>query len=131
MTLEAFNPTTTGMTALEKVGELELKLASYNEKILAEKETTPRYSEHYKELIGVIVKLREEYRKQKDFDKEMQLYKDQQALFSQCDGDREFVPWEMYKGGCCGYYAKNEDAMQYLENGFRLSQDGLKKYVSS
>jgi hypothetical protein len=131
MALEASNSTTVGMAALGKVDELELKLASYNEKILAEKKTIPRYSENYKELIGVAVKLQEEYRKQKDFDKEMQLYKDQQALFSQYGDDREFVPWEMYKGSCCGYYAKKEEAMRYLENGFRLSQEGLKKYVSS
>lgn len=61
----------------------------------------------------------------------MQLYNDQQALFSRYGDDREFVPWEMYKGGCCGHYAKKGDAMGYLENAFRLSQDGLKKHVSS
>lgn len=45
------------MTALEKVEELKLKLASFNEKILVGKEMKPRSSEHYNELIGVIVTL--------------------------------------------------------------------------
>jgi hypothetical protein len=133
MAFEASNPIQNEMPAVSKVEDLELKLASCNEKILAEKENKnpPRYSEHYNGLVGVFVELTEEYRKQKDFDKEMRLYDDQQALFSQYHDDREFVPWEMYKGGCCGYYEKKEDAIRYLENAFRLSQAAWKIYVSS
>lgn len=65
--------------------------------------------------------LQKEYRDQNDFQKEMQLYNAQQELFSRYDDQREFVPWEIYKGGCCKHYEKKEEALKYLENAFRLS----------
>ena len=118
------------MTTFGKAAELELKLAAYNEKIQTDNKTAPRETKSYEDLVGVIVDLHQEYRKQKDFDREMRLYNDQQQLFSQHEDKREFVPWEMYKGGCCNFYDKKDDALRYLENAFHLSQAGMKKYVS-
>ena len=118
------------LTPNQELEGLEAQIISLDNAVLANKEEAPRYSEHYRELVEAIISLREMYRKQNDFDREMQMYDIQQRLFTEYGDERELVPWEMYKGGCCYHYGKKGDAIRYLEGAFRMSEDALKKYVS-
>ena len=110
--------------------KLEAQIASLNSAILANKEKAPRYSEHYRELVEATTNLHQLYREQKDFDREMQLYDTQRDLFAAYGDERELVPWDLYKGGCCNHYGRKGDAIGYLEGAFKMSQGALKEYVS-
>lgn len=126
MSLSAQPKTEEQTVEMEKVEELELRLASYNERIQADAGKSPRNSEHYPKMVEVIVDLHEEYRKRNEFDKEMRLYDSQQELFARVGDERESTPWQLYKGACCDQYGKREEALTHLESAYQLSQTARK-----